>query len=177
MMGSACVLVASTARITLPNTVDFIVRLLALHCAVCCVCNTPTAKVKALMLTIRLPIAPSANNAFFNRKRGGRGKSAKYRAWIKQADAHYLLQKKDVTPIRGPYICGMIFPLKLRGDLDGRVKLILDWMVSRELTSDDRHLMSYHPVRGDTEDGYVIVQAKEVTYAGSQLPSPTALPE
>ena len=42
---------------------------------------------------------------------------------------------------RGPYICGMIFPLKLKGDLDNRAKCILDWMVSRELTSDDRYLM------------------------------------
>ena len=126
------------------------------------------------MLTIKLPVAPSVNAAFFNRKGGkgyGRIKSAKYRAWLKDADAHYMLQKKDVVPIRGPYICGMIFPRKLKGDLDNRVKLILDWLVSRELTSDDRYLMSYHPVRGDTPDGYVIVQAAERPDAGSFLSS------
>jgi len=116
------------------------------------------------MLTLTLPIAPSVNAAFFNRKGGGgkgRIKSAKYRAWVKNADAHLMMQKKDVVPVRGPYKCGMIFPRAMRGDLDNRVKLILDWMVSRELTSDDRYLMSYHPVRGDTPDGYVIVQVLE----------------
>lgn len=143
---------------------------------VCCVCNTLTAKVKVPMLTLSLPIAPSANNAFFNRKGNkGRGKSAKYRAWIKQADAHYMLQKKNVTPIRGLYICGMIFPWTLHGDLDGRGKLILDWMVSRELTSDDRFLIGLHCVRDErVPDGQVIVQAAERGDAGSQLPSSAA---
>ena len=116
------------------------------------------------MLTLSLPIAPPTNNAFFNRKKGGRAKSAKYRAWLKNADAHYMEQKTqhNLTPIRGPYTCGMIFPRTLRGDLDGRAKLILDWLVSRELTSDDRFLTSLHLVRDDTPpDGYVIVQVKE----------------
>ena len=71
----------------------------------------------------------------------------------------------------------MIFPRKLKGDLDNRVKLILDWMVSRELTSDDKYLMSYHPVRGDTPDGYVIVQAAERPDARPQLSGAAALAE
>lgn len=132
------------------------------------------------MLTLTLPIPPSVNAAFINRK-GGRGrgriKSAKYRAWIKNADAHYMMQKKDVTPIRGPYICGMIFPRKMKGDLDNRVKLILDWLVSRELTSDDKYLMSYHPVRDETPYDCVIIQAVERPDAGPFVPSATSLAE
>jgi hypothetical protein len=95
------------------------------------------------MLTLTLPVAPSANNAFLNRKAGrgfGRIKSAKYRAWTKQADAFYMLQGMGrFTPITGPYGARMIFP-KVRGDLDGRAKLLLDWMVSRKLTPDDKFL-------------------------------------
>ncbi|PDS65112.1 hypothetical protein CO653_13015 [Rhizobium anhuiense] len=34
-----------------------------------------------------LPFPPSLNNLFLNVKRGGRVKTAKYRAWEKQADA------------------------------------------------------------------------------------------
>lgn len=116
------------------------------------------------MLTLRLPIAPSLNNALYNRKGGkGRGKSAKYQSWIRNADAHYMEQKlHTVTPIRGPYTCGMIFPRIMKGDLDGRAKLVLDWMVSRELTPDDRFLTSLHLVRDDAQpDGYVTVQVKE----------------
>ena len=95
------------------------------------------------MLTLTLPVAPSANNAFINRKAGhgyGRIKSARYRNWVKQADAFYLLQgMSKFSPITEPYQCKMVFP-RIRGDLDGRAKLILDWMVSRKLTPDDKHL-------------------------------------
>jgi len=95
------------------------------------------------MLTLTLPVAPSANNAFLNRKAGhgfGRIKSAKYRAWIRQADAYYVLQGMGrFTPVTGHYRVKMVFP-EIHGDLDGRAKLILDWMVSRKLTSDDRFL-------------------------------------
>jgi Holliday junction resolvase RusA-like endonuclease len=124
------------------------------------------------MLTFTLPIAPSVNAAFLNRKGGhgyGRIKSAKYRAWIKNADAHYLMQKKDIVPARGPYICGMIFPLKLKGDLDNRAKCILDWMVSRGLTSDDKYLQGLHLVRDETPYECVVIQVKEIAGAGSQL--------
>jgi Holliday junction resolvase RusA-like endonuclease len=93
------------------------------------------------MLTFSLPVAPTANNAFANRK-GGRGygriKSKSYRAWIKQADKFYLLQRMGhMVPIYGPYRCEFTFPEKLRGDLDGRIKLILDWMVNRGIVQDD----------------------------------------
>jgi Holliday junction resolvase RusA-like endonuclease len=96
------------------------------------------------MLKFSLPLAPSANNAFANRKGGtgfGRMKSARYRAWIKQADTYYMLQRLQTEPtITGPYTCRMVFPPKMRGDLENRSKLILDWMVSRGLTPDDKHL-------------------------------------
>jgi len=133
------------------------------------------------VLTLTLPVAPSVNSAWINR-RGSRGrgriKSAKYQAWLKQADASYLLQKKEVLAVRGPYRCGMIFPRKLRGDLDNRTKLILDWMVSRGLTSDDKFLQGLHCVRDDVPDGYVIVQVKEEgPHAGSFVSGATTLVE
>ena len=81
------------------------------------------------MLTLTLPVAPSANNAFPNRKGGkGRFKSAKYRAWLKDADAYYVLQKLHrEKPIRGPYICGMIFnEAAWRSGREGQAYLGLD---------------------------------------------------
>lgn len=94
------------------------------------------------MLNFSLPIAPSANNAFFNRKDGkgyGRIKSSAYRRWVQQADAYYTLQKLGkLAPIIVPYSTRMVFPSGLRSDLDGRAKLILDWMVNRNLTPDDK---------------------------------------
>ena len=91
------------------------------------------------MLRLRLPIAPPLNNAYVNVAGHGRRKSARHRAWIKNADAYYVAQGlQRVEKITVPYVCRMIFP-KHRGDIDGRAKLALDWLVSRGLTIDDRH--------------------------------------
>lgn len=94
------------------------------------------------MISLELPLAPPANNAYANRRnaRGsyGRMKSTRYREWQRQADAHYTFQGFGrVTPISGPYRCKMVFPERVRGDLDGRQKLIIDWLVSRKLVPGD----------------------------------------
>jgi Holliday junction resolvase RusA-like endonuclease len=90
-----------------------------------------------------MPVAPTANNAFSNRRAGkgyGRIKTAKYRSWLKNADSFYVAQGLQNARITGkPFYCRMDFP-KLRGDLDGRAKLILDFLVSREITPDDKFL-------------------------------------
>jgi hypothetical protein len=91
-------------------------------------------------LKFQLPIAPPLNNAFFNVPGAGRKKTSRYRRWIKDADAHYVLQGlQRATKITTGYIVKMTFPKDLRGDIDGRGKLILDWLVSRNLTIDDKH--------------------------------------
>jgi hypothetical protein len=91
-------------------------------------------------LKFRLPVAPPLNNAFFNVHGKGRKKTTRYKNWIKSADDYYVLQALGRVPkITTPYTCKMTFPKDLLGDLDGRAKLILDWMVSRDLTIDDKH--------------------------------------
>lgn len=112
------------------------------------------------MLTITLPVAPPANNAFINRKGGhgyGRIKSGRYRGWVKQADAFYMLQEmgRKLTPITSEYQCKMVFP-RIRGDLDGRAKLILDWMVSRRLTPDDKFLRNLELTRDEYLGGNLV---------------------
>lgn len=104
------------------------------------------------MLTLSLPVAPPANNSTINCPGIGRVKSKKYRAWIKQADAHYVLQKLGrAKPIIGKYSCELTFPDRT-GDLDGRIKLILDWLVKRNLVEDDssKHLRELNTKFGDT---------------------------
>jgi hypothetical protein len=99
------------------------------------------------MLTLSLPVAPSVNAAWLNRKRGsgrGRIKSAKYHSWMRQADAYYQLQGLGrVAPIRGFYSVRIVMPENMRGDEDNRVKPVLDWLVSRRLTPDDRYLRGH----------------------------------
>jgi Holliday junction resolvase RusA-like endonuclease len=109
-------------------------------------------------LTLSLPIPPSVNRAYGNRKSGkgrGRYKTAAYKEWIKNADAHYTLQGlglQHVAPIRGKYHVTIYMPEDLRGDEDNRVKPVLDWMVSRNLIPDDKHMRGHevqrHPIWG-----------------------------
>lgn len=86
--------------------------------------------------SIMLPVPPATNNLYFNVPRKGRVKSQRYREWIEAADAHLIAQRPG--SIEGPYEIAISIP-KVRGDVDGRMKPILDYLVSRGLTSDDRH--------------------------------------
>ena len=112
------------------------------------------------VLRFNLPIAPGLNNATRNIPGMGRAKTAVYKQWLKQADAHYVQQNLGrAQKVMVPYAVSMTFPEHLHGDLDGRAKLILDWMVSRNLTIDDRHCYKLTLERiGGCGTGYVYIE-------------------
>ena len=119
------------------------------------------------MLKFNLPIAPGLNNATRNIPGMGRAKTALYKKWIKQADAHYVIQQLGrQEKVRGPYACVMRFQEHLRGDLDGRAKLILDWMVSRNITDDDSNCRELS-LKCDGRAGKAFVEIEVTPYAGS----------
>ena len=93
-------------------------------------------------MQINLPCPPSVNAMYYNRRRGGGGrgriKSAKYRDWLRDADAYLMVQKRRLVPITGPYEVRIIVP-RGRPDLDNLNKAVIDFLVSRELTPDDKH--------------------------------------
>lgn len=93
-------------------------------------------------LRLTLPVPPSTNALFANRKSGigkGRIKTKAYRAWIVQADRYYLAQKRDIVPMRGACDLTIYIPSRSRADSSNLVKAAEDYLVSRELTGDDRH--------------------------------------
>jgi hypothetical protein len=101
--------------------------------------SSPASGANAV-LVLELPPAPPLNNAYRNVPGQGRVKTSRYTKWVKQADAHYVLQALHRAPkITVPYVCRMVFPLNMRSDIDSRAKLTLDWMVARGLTIDDRY--------------------------------------
>lgn len=100
-------------------------------------------------MTIRLtlPKPIGTNAAYGNRRKGQRGrgryKTTRYKAWIKAADDYYYLVKADIRPIKeGRYTVKIMLPDTMRGDVDGPIKMVLDYLVSREITPDDRHCAS-----------------------------------
>lgn len=89
-------------------------------------------------LRIRLPLCPSVNSLYFNRSRGagrGRIRTARYRKWLREADSYLLAQKHWKVPGE---VSIEIRTSKLRGDANNYIKAICDYLVSRELTDDDR---------------------------------------
>lgn len=93
-------------------------------------------------MILNLPVPPSINEAFANRKGGkgrGRIKTAAYRRWLIEADKHLLMQKRGLTPMRGPLVIEIRLPATIRGDVSNRIKIPEDFLVSRGLTGDDRH--------------------------------------
>jgi hypothetical protein len=97
-----------------------------------------------------LPVPPSVNALYGNRRKGtkgpGRYKTAAYRNWLRIADSYLLGQKRPwasgpsrVEQMTGPLEIRIRLPLKARGDVSNRIKAIEDYLVSREITGDDRH--------------------------------------
>ena len=93
-------------------------------------------------MLIRLPVPPSTNAMYFNRKYGkgrGRIKTPAYRKWLVEADGWYLEQKRRlIHPPRVPLSIKIMLP-KIRGDASNRIKAAEDYLVSRGITGDDRH--------------------------------------
>jgi hypothetical protein len=100
------------------------------------------------MITLKLPLPPSANNLFVNLPRGrGRAKSYAYKQWIDVAGWDLKIQRPK--PVEGPYEAHIILP-KMRGDADGRIKPLLDLLVTHKITSDDKHCRKLTVERDDT---------------------------
>lgn len=91
------------------------------------------------MIQISLPVPPSVNQAYRNVPKRGRVKTKAYKAWLAQADNVYLAQKRGITPVTGPCELHIRIPTSTRGDASNRIKLCEDYLVSREITGDDKH--------------------------------------
>ena len=114
-------------------------------------------------VALSLPIPPSVNSAYRNVAGRGRAKTAAYTAWLKSADMRWLMQKRTTGRLKGCGRYGALIeiPAGTRGDVDGRIKLILDYLVSREITDHDRHCWEVTCRRSDAlaDECRVIVRA------------------
>jgi len=92
----------------------------------------------ALVVILVLPL-PTSVNAMYGNRKGGRYKTAAYRDWIRRADAYLLTQKRSLMRFTGSLEVHIRLPKTTRGDTSNRIKAIEDYLVSREVTGDDRH--------------------------------------
>ncbi len=101
-----------------------------------------------MQIRFDLPLPPSTNGAYTNRK-GGRGKgrypSKAHKEW--KIEAGWLLNTQKSERIIGPYRFTILVPQDMRGDVSNRVKLAEDLMVEFGITPDDRYAVSSHAER------------------------------
>lgn len=98
--------------------------------------------------TVQILPPPSLNNAFVNSKAGrGRFKSDHYRNWCTYACAAIKSAVPSQSRVTGPFVVSINLPAKMRGDMDNRVKGILDALVASTRVDDDRHMDELHVCR------------------------------
>ena len=107
-------------------------------------------------IEIDLPLPPSVNRIWRSQKAGKRRVSLapEYAAWKKAADhlAIALGQVRHFKRINGGFEAHIILQ-RSRGDIDNRVKAILDWAQSRELILDDSNCERLVVERGEAPHG------------------------
>lgn len=96
--------------------------------------------MKLASFDLKLPLPPSVNRAFRNVPRVGRVKTKDYRLW--RADAVKLIwaQVPADRRISGNVAVRIVLPRKMRGDIDNRIKGILDALVESRRIDDDSHV-------------------------------------
>jgi Holliday junction resolvase RusA-like endonuclease len=90
------------------------------------------------VIVLMLPTPPSVNSAYRNVTGRGRVKTAAYTEWEEDADEAYIQQKRGVRPILGVREIEIRIPDNTKGDITNRIKLLEDYLVSREITGDDK---------------------------------------
>lgn len=108
---------------------------------------------------VSLPVPPSVNNLFANKRSGGRYKTKEYRAWIQEAGWTVNLQKP--APVHGKYKFFLTLP-KIKGDASNRIKAAEDLLVSLGLVDDDRHCVDVQAIVSEELRDYAVISVEGV---------------
>ena len=98
-----------------------------------------------MTFTFKVPPPPSVNSAFRNVAGKGRVKTREYQAWRNNAVA--LLLGTVKTRVAGSFSVTIDLPWNMRGDIDNRVKGIVDALVASGKVDDDRFMDALHVYR------------------------------
>lgn len=88
--------------------------------------------------TITLPFPPSVNSVYANVFGKGRVKRKAYKDWIKSAGWELQAQRPRKFTERVRVVIGINPPRKNAGDVDNRVKPVLDLLVRHQVIPDDK---------------------------------------
>ena len=102
--------------------------------------DVPCSPIEWHMLDFAPP--PSVNAMFYSNHR----KTRKYRDW--QEYFGWRLVGAKAPTFTGPYAVELVLTTKVRGDVDNRLKALLDTLVKFNVTPDDKHCASATAKRG-----------------------------
>ena len=110
--------------------------------------SVPFHMPEPIEITVDLPFPPSTNR-IWRQKRGGVYTAPAYAAWVKNCDAHILMARSKRTILKhmimGPCEAEILLNIdKGIGDLDNRLKAVLDFAQRIELIHDDKLVMHLH---------------------------------
>ena len=97
---------------------------------------------KPAQFDVEIPIPPSMNNAYFNLAKGkGRAKTSDYKAWKNNTAKEIQMRVPAALRIGGPVSVSILLPSKMPGDVDNRIKGVLDALVASGRIDDDRNVV------------------------------------
>lgn len=112
------------------------------------------------MIRLTLPFPPSANNAYFNARKG-RVKTPRYREWAEEAG--WEIRRQKPSRVLGHYVLTIDFVEndKIRRDIANFEKCISDLLVEHGLVDDDSMCVKMHlsRSRGGRKQCVVMVEA------------------
>lgn len=85
---------------------------------------------------LTLPLPPSLNNAYVNAPGRGRIATPFFKQW--KRDAGWRIREQRPQRGTGPFKITLLLPDGMRGDVDNRLKPVLDVLVENRVTPDDR---------------------------------------
>ena len=97
--------------------------------------------------TLTVPLPPSANNLFFNRRTGGRAKSTAYRQWLATCQGEVLAQRVQAFPARRSMQINIAVELDRKRDLDNTIKPLIDMLQAAGVIENDKWVDSIHATR------------------------------
>lgn len=118
------------------------------------------------MIALALPLPPSTNALWRSRKASSKPHlSSEYQAW--KQEAGWIVQASQVDRISGEYDVHIFVPKGMPGDIDNRVKAILD-LCKEHVTDDDKHCQDQRITRSrDVPKGTCVVRITNSATAGN----------
>lgn len=93
------------------------------------------------VLVLNLPLPPSTNKLYANVPGQGRVRTREYRRWsIAALNYSWLSKPQGGFPrFEGAFDIQITVALKMRGDIDNRIKPLLDFLASAGIIENDKH--------------------------------------